>query len=279
MINKITIITESRNVFPDKNVLGIAGENKFETLQFNLDNFIDGQATLRVERKEDGKEKQYEIAVQKGKNCYTLEVLSSLLTEKGQLKMQLVIMQEELEVFKSKTFKMEVLEAIEGDEEIPEQYPSWQQLASQKIIEIDNKISEVDELEENLEDKVQSGYFKGEKGDTGEQGEKGQDGKDGKDGNNGSDGADGFSPIVTVQETENGANISITDKNGTTSVKVKNGKDGKNGEDGANGANGQDGYTPVIGTDYWTDADKKSIETYCKNYIDTNIAKVIGGAY
>lgn len=170
MINEIIVKNESRDVFPEREILGISGENKFETLQFNLDNFIDGEALLRVERKETNGTTKYEIAVEKGDNCYTVEVLSSLLAYKGTIKLQLVIMQENLEVFKSKYFNMKVLEAIEAGEEIPEQYPTWQQLASQKIIEINNKLEEVTELEEDLEDKVESGYFKGQDGEDGEDG-------------------------------------------------------------------------------------------------------------
>lgn len=221
MINKIYIETESRNVYPERDVLGISGENKFETLQFNLDNFVDGQALLRIERKETTGTVQYEIAVEKGDNCYTLEVLSSLLVYKGTIKMQLVIMQENLEVFKSKTFNMKVLEEIEGDEEIPEQYPTWQELASQKIIEINNKIDEVTDLEQDLEDKVQNGYFKGEKGDTGEPGQNGTDGIDGQDG------ANGFSPTVSTQTVENGVKVTVTDLNGEHEFIVLNGKDGQ----------------------------------------------------
>ena len=170
MINKIIVKNESRDVFPEREVLGISGENKFETLQFNLDKFIDGEALLRVERKETSGTAKYEIAVEKGDNCYTLEVLSSLLAYKGTIKLQLVIMQENLEVFKSKTFNMKVLEEIEGTQEIPEQYPTWQQLANQKILEMNNKIAEVTALEEDLEDKVESGYFKGQDGEDGQDG-------------------------------------------------------------------------------------------------------------
>lgn len=69
---------------------------------------------------------------------------------------------------------------------------------------------------------------RGEKGDTGETGEKGDTGAPGKDGVNGTDGkegADGFSPIATVTETDTGAIITITDKDGTTSATIQNGKD------------------------------------------------------
>ena len=234
MINKIYIETESRNVYPERDVLGISGENKFETLQFDLDNFIDGQALLRVERKETSGTAKYEIAVQKEDNRYTLEVLSSLLMYKGLIKMQLVIMQENLEVFKSKSFNMKVLEAIEAGEEIPEQYPTWQQLASQKIIEIDNKISEVTELEQDLEDKVESGYFKGEKGDTGEPG---QDGTNGIDGQDGADGKSAYQ--IWLDEGNVGTEQDFLD-----SLRGEDGINGKDGKDGKDGVNGQDGYTP-----------------------------------
>lgn len=231
MINKIYIETESRNVYPERDILGISGENKFETLQFNLDSFIDGQALLRVERKETSGTAKYEIAVQKEDNRYTLEVLSSLLAYKGIVKLQLVIMQENLEVFKSKTFNMKVLEEIEGDEEIPEQYPTWQQLANQKILEMNNKITEVTSLEEDLEDKVESGYFKGDKGDTGEPGQ---------DGINGLNGTDGKS---AYQIWLDGGNVG-TEQDFLDSLKGTDGINGKDGKDGKDGVNGQDGYTP-----------------------------------
>ena len=77
---------------------------------------------------------------------------------------------------------------------------------------------------------VQSGFIgteeqwlsslQGEKGDTGEQGLPGEKGE------KGDAGADGFSPTVTVEQTETGATITVTDKNGTTSAEIKNGKDG-----------------------------------------------------
>ena len=57
-------------------------------------------------------------------------------------------------------------------------------------------------------------------------------------------GQDGFSPIAKVEQTADGAVISITDKNGITTATITNGKDGA------------DGKTPVKGTDYYTEADK-----------------------
>lgn len=68
-------------------------------------------------------------------------------------------------------------------------------------------------------------------------------------GGSGSGGADGYSPVAKVEETADGAKITITDKTGTTEATVKNGKDGANGApgtDGKDGAPGKDGVTPDI---------------------------------
>lgn len=58
-------------------------------------------------------------------------------------------------------------------------------------------------------------------------------GKDGGTGPAGPNGSDGFSPIAIVEQTDAGAKITITDKNGTTTATVNNGKDGVNGEGGS----------------------------------------------
>lgn len=62
----------------------------------------------------------------------------------------------------------------------------------------------------------------------------------GKDGTDGKDGIDGVSPLITATQTETGATITITDKNGTTSANLTNGKNGVDGKDGI------DGVSPTI---------------------------------
>lgn len=57
----------------------------------------------------------------------------------------------------------------------------------------------------------------------------------------------GYSPTAKVEETADGAKISITDKDGTTEATVKNGKDGADGAPGKDGTNGTNGITPTIG--------------------------------
>ena len=64
---------------------------------------------------------------------------------------------------------------------------------------------------------------------------------DGADGQPGENGADGYSPTANVTQNGNGATITITDKNGTTTATVTNGKDGADGNPGADGSPGKDG--------------------------------------
>lgn len=96
---------------------------------------------------------------------------------------------------------------------------------------------------------------KGEKGDTGPQGPvgpqgpAGKDGAPGQNGEDGSPGADGYSPAASVEQSTDGAKITITDKSGTTEAVVKNGKDGANGRDGADGQPGRDGTDGAPGRD------------------------------
>lgn len=54
-------------------------------------------------------------------------------------------------------------------------------------------------------------------------------------------GIDGVSPIATVTQTETGATISITDRDGTTTATVTNGQDGAQGPQGPQGERGEQG--------------------------------------
>lgn len=181
MINKIRINNKTRGLKQYNEVLGLLGENKYETLRFTFDEFIDGFATLIVKKHDtQGNLQNYFINLTKEDESYTLEVQNSLLDVAEEITMQLIVENENRLIFKTLPFKMEVLEAMEAEQEIPEQYSTWNELLVQKFLQVDNKLAEVTALEEDLEDKVQSGYFKGDKGDTGEAGQDGEDGKDAK---------------------------------------------------------------------------------------------------
>ena len=92
----------------------------------------------------------------------------------------------------------------------------------------------------------------GEIGPVGPQGVPGVPGKDGeqglpgRDGIDGKPGKDGISPTATVEPNSEGAVISITDKNGTTTSQVYNGSNGLPGADGIDGKDGQDGFSPTV---------------------------------
>ena len=83
----------------------------------------------------------------------------------------------------------------------------------------------------------------GPQGLPGKDGQPGQDGQPGKDGSDGLPGKDGFSPTATVESNSEGAVITITDKNGTTTSQIYN---GSNGLPGADGLDGQDGFSPTV---------------------------------
>ena len=59
----------------------------------------------------------------------------------------------------------------------------------------------------------------------------------------GADGVDGFSPTATVTQTSEGATITITDKNGTTTADIAKGAKGDKGDTGATGPKGDKGDT------------------------------------
>lgn len=59
----------------------------------------------------------------------------------------------------------------------------------------------------------------------------------------GADGVDGFSPTANVTQTSEGATITITDKNGTTTADIAKGAKGDKGDTGATGPKGDKGDT------------------------------------
>ena len=71
----------------------------------------------------------------------------------------------------------------------------------------------------------------------------GTNGKDGQDGEDGINGEDGISPAATITQTETGAIVTITDRDGTTTATLTNGKDGTAGIDGKDGIGIPEGGT------------------------------------
>ena len=222
MIKEIKINNSTKKVVMKKEdrFLGVKGENKYETLKFTFeDNFLNGEGILEVQK--PNSQKEY-IILEKEEDCYLLEVKNSLLSVEGEIIMQLVVRMTDNRVFKSVEFSMQVLKAIEATTEIPDEYETWDSTLAAKILEIDSKLEDMTALEQDLENKVESGYFKGEKGDTGEPGQNGTNGVDGEDGKS--------AYQIWLDEGNVGTEQDFLD-----SLKGADGIDGQNGRDGING--------------------------------------------
>ena len=271
MIKNITINNSTKKVVMKKEdrTLGVQGENKYETLKFIFeDDFLDGEGILEIQK--PNSQKEY-IILEKEEDCYLLEVKNSLLSLEGEIIMQLVVRMTDNRVFKSVEFSMQVLKAIEATTEIPDEYETWDSTLAAKILEIDSKLEDMTELEQDLEDKLENGYFKGEKGDTGEPGQNGTNGIDGQDGQDGQDGADGKSAYqIWLEEGNVGTEQDFLD-----SLKGADGRNGIDGKDGVDGTNGQDGYTPIKGVDYWTNQDKAEIVQSSVTQVEADLQPTI----
>lgn len=103
-------------------------------------------------------------------------------------------------------------------------------------------------------------------------------------GGTGTAGADGFSPIAKVTSNSNGgAIITITDKNGTTTAEVKRGEKGETGATGATGAAGRDGAEGAKGDPFtfadFTSEQLNTLKTDIKNSIQADLEnEILGGA-
>lgn len=106
----------------------------------------------------------------------------------------------------------------------------------------------------------------------------------------GKDGENGATYIPNVDENgnlswtndkglDNPISVNIKGPQGLQGIQGEKGEPGQNGIDGQIGPKGEDGYTPQKGIDYMTEADKKDMQDYCKNYINENYLSLLEGAY
>lgn len=204
----VSVNAADGSVYTNARSLGINGENLGGQIivEFFNGEFVNGAARLDIQR---GNETGYvEMTKDADTKTYRLEIKTSLLAVVGIIKMQVNITQtkkgEEAPVFKSKVFELNVEESIETSAVIPEEYPTWIQTANAKI-------AEMDALMDDMEQKVESGYFNGKDGKDGKDGAKGADGANGKDGAL-YVGMDVVNGELILTETENNAvDFEITD--------------------------------------------------------------------
>lgn len=156
MQNKIYIDTETRNIKSrEHNFLGIAGEHEIEQIVFKLSAFIVGEAILEIQKyNKENKQEKYFINLEKQEESYIFNVKNSLLDVAKPIKMQLHITTANEEIFKSKIFEMQVYEAIDATETVPEQYEEWIDVANSAIVkmsELEQTISKNEEQRQKAE--------------------------------------------------------------------------------------------------------------------------------
>lgn len=275
MKDVIIKIYPNGQVFLADNNLGYVGEHISRNLVIKMEEFIDGVALLEIEKESDEKPEKEVLTLDKQENTYILPIYESLLTAK-EIKMQLVIMIDEKVIFKSEMFKFKVGNSINAkDREFLEEYAN-------NVFKIEEKIKEVNNLLEDLNIKVESGYFNGKDGEIGPAGPKGKDGElvfndltpeqketlrgpqgiqgergiQGPKGDKGDTGEQGPQGLQGVKG-EKGEQGDV----GPIGPIGPKGDTGEQGIQGIPGENGADGYTPIKGTDYFTESDKQELIT------------------
>lgn len=139
----IIVNSENNKVKIDNKTLGITSENLQGKIIFKPEPFVDGVCRLYV----DGKGS---ILMDRQEDCYTVNILSSLLTEDS-LDVCFKITEPETEdgipIFCSKIMHFRVLETIDSSSTIPEDYPSWEQV-------LDSMMAKVEQMESDAEDRL-----------------------------------------------------------------------------------------------------------------------------
>lgn len=142
------IIFKNREIYRrNSDILGIWGENNYETLCFGFyDDFIDGDAILEFEFP-DGQKKFIELEKDIEEKFYKILIKSSLLQQEGDIKLELKIINENEIIYKTKIFIMKVLEAINATATFEDDYPDFVTTTTAKL----------EELENNKQDKLTAG--------------------------------------------------------------------------------------------------------------------------
>ncbi len=148
---EIQVNSKNNQILKSSDILGISSENLQGKIIFKPVPFVDGACRLYIENKGT-------ILMEKEEDCYTLDILSSLLTEPS-LDICFKITEPQNEkgtpVFCSKIIHLKVLDTIDSDEEIPDQYPTWIEILDSKIAELEALEEDVEEAEEERNQAVQ----------------------------------------------------------------------------------------------------------------------------
>ena len=141
---EITIDTKTSRVNSNSAVAGVKSENLQGNIIIKPIPFIDGVGRFYISGRGS-------ILMEKKNSCYVIPIRSSILSE-GDFDFCFKIVEQEKEegtpIFSSEISDMRVLDTIESEETIPDQYPTW-------IETFDAKIAEINNLEQNVENAEQ----------------------------------------------------------------------------------------------------------------------------
>ena len=139
----ITVNTETKQIIKNDSLLGICSENLQGKIIFTPTPFIDGVCYMHIENHGC-------IEMKKEEDHYTLDILSSLLMPpKINVCFKIVCPKcdEGVPVFVTKIIDFRVLDTIESNEPIPEQYPQWKDVldnyTEEKKGELDTYTTEI----------------------------------------------------------------------------------------------------------------------------------------
>lgn len=134
------IILKNKEADCETSILGISGENEQQRLVFSFeDKFIDGTCYLELELPSG---KKNSVKLDKEDETYCAIVKNNLLTQTGEVRMQLKIIQKTA-VWKSIIFDMTVVEAIKALETIEEDYPNWVEDMTIRMGELEEGVGQI----------------------------------------------------------------------------------------------------------------------------------------
>lgn len=243
-MDKIYIRVDKKTgmVYLDNTVIGRDNENLQQELIFSFENgFVSGSPRLEYKIVNN----KYHIPMEIDGENYKIPV-KNILTKEGRVEMQLVVVQiaqnEEIPIFKSNVFYMYCNKSINAQEEAPDDYEYWLDVLEEKIVEMDEALTEVDNLDINVNkiDTTTTVEITKKDGTA-----KSVNILDGEKGEDGIDGADGLTPTIGnngnwyLGDTDTGKpSRGIQGEQGIQGVQGEQGIQGIQGETGPQGPQG-----------------------------------------
>ena len=217
----ITVSKSTGEVWLNQYTIGRDSENLQKNFVFGFsDEFVNGQA--RLEMSIDGQDSWITLTKDNDNETYYVPIQSAV-TKCGKIFMQLVITEGEIEegipIFKSNVFYVFVDESINAEIEQPEEYPTWIEIANEKLNEIDNL-----DIEATKEDDTATITIT--KKDGTEQSVEIKDGETGPQGATGPAGQDATINGVNTLNIVAGDNIEIEQENNTMTISSTGGGGG-----------------------------------------------------